>query len=170
MRHYKKVVLVRHGVDERVGPGEGEAAYGLGEKGRTQINASGQWLLGAGLGRVRIYTSTRRRAKESAEILSTILQAPVEECGLITESLSLSFCRKAFRSMMNALDKDDSFDTVILVTHSPDQMAFIEEWGRLWERPPRHWFANGSTWLLHPDRRVEQFHPEPPLEIRDPRP
>ncbi len=154
---YKTVILIRHGYDERLMEGQGEACFGLGPIGQVQIQASANWLQSKQLGRIKLLTSDRKRAKDSAEILGAVLAVQPQVCQAISECLDCKI--ETFRSMMNTLDTDDDIDTVILVTHTPDHMAFKSHWQRLWKALWEHSFNNGSCVLLHPNGEVESFHP-----------
>ena len=75
-----KLVLIRHSEPD---PERDAVDPPLTETGRELASATGQWLAGEGI--ATVYSSSTRRARETAELVAAVIGAPVVERGGLAE-------------------------------------------------------------------------------------
>lgn len=116
-----KLVLMRHGEAESLRSSDADRA--LTAQGRQQAMATGKWLADrlATVGAVRVLSSPYRRARETALVISRLLDAEVTEVAAITPDHDP---RVALAAINTAVDAGEC---VVVVTHMP-LVAALATW------------------------------------------
>ena len=113
-----RLYFVRHGIAEDLAASDFVRA--LTKRGRRRVATSANVMKRLGIEPVRIFSSPRLRARQTAEIIAEELDMPV----MISEAVNFGFDLGDARSLTRKLDADDE---VMFVGHNPDMSLLVSE-------------------------------------------
>jgi len=156
----KNIVLMRHSI---IWSGGGEQHVGeLTRDGFEKVHLVIEWLKTRSVGTCAIYASPDLDPRETAKVLSTRLaHVKNETCELLGGRHSQE-ATDEIGLFLETKDKDEGYDTIILVTHEPVVRQFLlypvtYEWRiRFWDTK---YIPYATAVLLKPDHTYEKFCP-----------
>lgn len=113
-----RLYFVRHGIAEDLAASDFDRA--LTKRGRRRVATSAKVMKRLSLEPVRIFSSPRLRARQTAEIIADALDMPVT----ISEAVNFGFDHGDLRRLTQKLDADDE---VMFVGHNPDMSLLVSE-------------------------------------------
>ena len=113
-----RLYFVRHGIAEDLAASDFDRA--LTKRGRRRVATSARVMKRLGLEPIRIFSSPRLRALQTAEIIAEALETPVT----ISEAVNFGFDLGDLRRLTRNLSADDE---VMFVGHNPDMSLLVSE-------------------------------------------